>query len=136
MTIADMVRWWGSELEQVLAVAGRWSLQYGRDPGGRTWKGIGTNAEVCDALKSPDVKTAADVAAIIGNDSWVGKRCTFCGEQRVYGFDIGEPDDYESATVSACVECARALCSEIGARLISSPPSAAPAPSHSDPTDA
>lgn len=100
MTIRDMVRPWGTEAEQVRRVAGRWHAQYRgsieRD-----------KREIYESLLAlaPDA-TAADVAAIIGNDSWVGNRCTFCGEQRIEGFDIGEPADYESHTVYACRECA------------------------------
>jgi hypothetical protein len=116
LTIEDMVRPWGSEAEQIRDVSERWRLAYKSDDWDkeRCYNNQRTNAEVYGALVAlPDTATAADVAAIIGNDSWIGQRCTFCGNQRIFGFSIGEPDDYESATVSACTECA-----ELVARMI------------------
>jgi len=113
--ILAMVRPWGTEFEQVRSVAERWRQQYEHKDWAvkKNYSGK-TPAEIYEALLAlPDTANATDVAAIIDNDSWIGNYCTFCGEKRILGFEIGQPRDYESATIDACEECARIIARQI-----------------------
>lgn len=61
-----------------------------------------------EKLKSldTDIATAADVAKIIGNPSWVRPiRCNDCGEPSYDVVQLGEPPDYDSNTAWVCKGC-------------------------------
>jgi hypothetical protein len=65
---------------------------------------------VGDELAALDVETAtaADVAEIVGNGSWVGKNiCNACKAETWDAVQLGEPPDCESSTVTICADCLR-----------------------------
>jgi len=100
-----------SEAEQVATVAARWRSQY-FDTRGHCWAEIrvGSTEEIYKQLLAlPSSATAADVGAIIGNDSWIGRNCQECKERRIGVWEIGEPEDYESHTVHLCTDCIQNL---------------------------
>jgi hypothetical protein len=87
---------------QILAVADRWRLQYP--------KGV-CNAEkeaIWKKLRALDkaTATAADVAAIIGNNSWAcPTQCDECEESFDTVIEVGQEPDYESRTATLCIDC-------------------------------
>lgn len=90
-----------TEREQVRAVAAAWRAQFGRwtDP---------EKVRITRQLDALDVETAtsADVAAIIGNESWVNPRsCDDCDARSWDIVRVGEEPDYESATAYLCRDC-------------------------------
>lgn len=94
-----------TERTQVRDVANRWANAYpktgpyGRDP---------QKQAITKALVALDAETAtaADVAAIIGNDSWCGpKKCHECGAVVNVAVQVGEEPDYESSTATLCLAC-------------------------------
>jgi hypothetical protein len=96
-----------SEAEDVATVAERWKAQY-------LWKGkwgvySGDSQKIYERLAAlPSSAKAADVAAIIGNNTWIGESCSECGNKRAI-IMIGQEPDYESATVWLCRACVDAL---------------------------
>lgn len=94
-----------TERTQVQDVAARWAISF--PPDGR----YGRDAEklaIAKALAELDTETAtaADVAAIIGNDSWCRRpTCHECGMVVDVAVQVGEELDYESSTATICVEC-------------------------------
>ena len=56
-----------------------------------------------------ETATAADVAAIIGNESWVRvEDCSDCGAKYLKSVtQLGEEPDYESQTAYVCDDCLR-----------------------------
>jgi hypothetical protein len=54
-----------------------------------------------------DVATPADVAEIIGNESWTRMTCGECKKDVTELVTIGDEPDYESQTASICIDCAR-----------------------------
>jgi hypothetical protein len=91
-----------NERNQVRGIAKRWRAQYGAY---KDWK-----QEVTRKLDAIDdeTATAADVAAIIGNETWAEPRtCHECGEASWDVVQVGEEPDYESATALVCVHCLR-----------------------------
>lgn len=110
------------ERAEVPGVAARWKAQYYR-PLNDTWNHIRSGpAEISgevvyDQLRAlPVDATAADVAAIIGNDGWVGEACTECQGRAIVL--VGEERDYESHTVFLCAACVTRV-----ADLVAQPPS-------------
>lgn len=94
-----------TEREEVAGVAQRWKSQY--CVSGDWAGGQGNEREKYDALVAISTSgTAADVARIIGNDSWIGEDCNECGKHTAVIL-IGEEPDYESATVYLCLPCAK-----------------------------
>lgn len=94
-----------TERTQVREVAKRWANSYpengpyGRDP---------QKQAITKALAALDVETAtaADVAAIIGNDSWCcPQKCHECGAVVDVAVQVGEEPDYESNTATLCFAC-------------------------------
>lgn len=87
--------------DKIRTVAERWAEKYGSPRGA-----------ISDKLRALDLDTAtaADVARIVGNDSWVGLECNECGGKFDEVVEAGEPlvedYDYRSATVTLCRECA------------------------------
>lgn len=61
-------------------------------------------AEKLDALDK-ETATAADVAAIIGNESWTRLTCDECGKDTDAVLTVGQEPDYESHTASLCRSC-------------------------------
>ncbi len=100
-----------TERHGIESVADRWKQQYCKSG---VWQKTmsGATEVVYDRLRSLRVAeaTPADVAAIIGNDSWVGTPCTEC-DRRGTVVRVGEEPDYESATVYLCHSCISALAS-------------------------
>lgn len=95
------------ERSEVMTVAERWKSQY-------CCKGTWHDPFECDAkdvyerlVALPASASAADVAAIIGNDSWIGESCTECGERAIVL--VGQEPDYESATAYLCANCLQKL---------------------------
>lgn len=52
-----------------------------------------------------ETATAADVAAIIGNESWTHLTCDECGKDADAVLTVGQEPDYESHTASLCRSC-------------------------------
>lgn len=103
--------------EQIAAVAGRWKRQYFV---GGTWRTTrtGSSEHIYQGLVAlPATATAADVAAIIGNSSWVGHQCNECGEGADVAFQLGQEPDYESHTVTVCAVCAKVYAEFIQAAI-------------------
>ena len=87
-----------SEREQVRSVVKRWRERY-PDPEFRL--------RDLDAL-DPETATAEDVAAAMGNRSWVCQRtCDECGEDSWSCVELGEEPDDESCTATICEGCLR-----------------------------
>ena len=97
-----------SERGQVRSVAKRWRDRY-PDPEFRLRDGriAGDIADRVDAI-DPETATAEDVAAAMGNRSWVCQRtCDECGEDSWSCVELGEEPDYESCTATICEGCLR-----------------------------
>lgn len=88
-----------TERTQVRDVAKRWRQQY-----------TNSKQDIAKKLDALDVETAtsADVAAIIGDNSWCGLlKCDECEEKVAVAVMVGEEPDYESATATLCVACVK-----------------------------
>jgi len=86
----------------IRTVAARWRQQYSlgtEDRFERTYK------RLC-ALDF-ETATAADVRAIIGNDSWTTMRCDGCDFTVNLAVSVGAEPDYESSTALLCESCLR-----------------------------
>jgi hypothetical protein len=83
----------------ILRVAERWRAQY---PDAHADKLVIQRA--LEAL-DPATATAEEVEAIIGNKSWTTEMCDVCEEHVYQWLILGEPRDYESATVNICRTC-------------------------------
>ena len=94
---------------QIRDVARKWHAQYMPVPS-KGWL-YGMNKEEAYAQLAAldkETATAADVAAIIGNDSWAcPQRCHECNGHFDEVVQVGEKPDYESATCQLCKACAR-----------------------------
>jgi hypothetical protein len=91
-----------SEREQVRNVAKRWRATYGRGQYGQDKLVILAKLDALDV----ETATAADVAAIIGDTSWVEPwKCLECGERSWSVIQVGEEPDYESETAYLCIGC-------------------------------
>lgn len=100
-----------TERELIRSVAARWRHQYGDrgDYSSRRLRSGKTAAEVAAQLDQldPETATAADVARIIGNDSWTRvAECDECRGRAPCVVEVGEPPDYESSTARLCLPCA------------------------------
>jgi len=85
------------EKEEIRGVAAKWKNQY-----------PDTKLEIYQRLLTlSEHSTRADVAAIIGNDSWIGEDCTECRGRAVVL--VGQEPDYESHTVWLCAACVEKL---------------------------
>lgn len=83
---------------KIRGVPARWHNQY---PKGRAEESQLEVGRKLDALNL-ETASAADVDAIIGNNSWTTERCDECGAQVHEGVVLGE-----HTTVSICAICAR-----------------------------
>lgn len=110
-----------TQRDQIRTVAARWKEQYCRrafspaanaviDFWSRTYLHHSTE-EIYNKLVALDGETAtpADIAAIIGNDTWVRishqcSECCACPSDAI--LHVGEEPDFDSATVYLCRDCA------------------------------
>ena len=102
--------------DQIRSVAARWKAQYYR-AGKWGTTSTGDSRDVYEALRAlPDTATRADVAAIIGNTSWIGETCNECGSDDAI-VRVGEEPDYESRTAYLCRRCLQEICRAVEAAL-------------------
>lgn len=102
-----------NERNQVRTVAKRWRAVYGNGTYGADKRGrsVGAELEALDAERA----TAADVAEIVGNKSWVSKNaCDECGVETWDAVQVGEEPDYESSTAVLCRKCIKAALALLG----------------------
>jgi hypothetical protein len=64
-------------------------------------------SEVIRLLRALDVETAtaADVNAIIGNNTWASLTCDGCGEDKYRILRLGDEPDYEARWQDLCLDC-------------------------------
>lgn len=86
---------------QILSVAERWDRQYPSRRPDHVRDPIRKRLHELDKTTA----TAADVAAIIGNDSWTKCMCNECDQEVESVVEVGQEPDYESATATLCVTC-------------------------------
>ncbi len=93
-----------TERDQIRTVADRWGEQYGKP----YWKNDEEKQEIGRRLAALDKEkcSAADVAAIIGNDSWSLLQCDNCEAEVTAVVRVGDDPDYDSRTVTLCKPCA------------------------------
>jgi hypothetical protein len=83
---------------EIQGVAERWKRQY---PDSRD--------EIYAQLQAlPSTATAADVAAIIGNDTWVGVSCSECGTRSQIAVGLNTLEDNQGV-VHVCLPCIEKL---------------------------
>lgn len=100
-----MKKW--DERARVKEAISNWIANYGLDG---SYKADRRGRRVGGELQALDVKTAtgAQVSEIIGNSSWAGPMtCNECGANTYEIVEVGEPQDYESATAYICKGCLR-----------------------------
>lgn len=92
---------------QILDVVKAWEAQYlGKDS---WWVREGPH-ETLEELKKLDLQTAtaADIEAIIGNNSWAcPQQCDECGNYFDVVVQIGKELDYENTTTNLCKDCVK-----------------------------
>jgi len=101
----------------------RWAEQYHRcssvppgDPGyARAQETIATYRKLADLDK--EAASAADVEAIIGNNSWSSCTCSECGKAVPAVRECGQPREYDSSTADICRACLAKALAEIDAAL-------------------
>lgn len=107
-----------TERDAIRTVAERWKQQY---LVGGDWKRVlnGKSDAIHARLAALDVETAtaADVAEVVGNTSWVGPTCDGCGEYVAWAVEVGDAPDYESRTAVLCAPCLRAAYALLGMTL-------------------
>ncbi len=94
-------------LADAASVAQRWKRQMANTPGNA--------ALTAQLLALPPDAPLDDVDRIIGNKSWTRTMCTRCRTDSREVVEVGEPPDYESATVILCRECAAKTARDLGA---------------------
>jgi hypothetical protein len=103
-----------NERNQVRTVARRWHCQYGAGTYGGDKRRRMVGAEL--AALDVETATAADVAELVGNGSWVCKNiCHECGADTWDAVQVGQAPDYESSTAIICGDCLRAALRLLGA---------------------
>lgn len=94
-----------TERELIRGVAARWRSQYGISDTtyGKNKPAIGKALAELD----PETATAADVAAIIGNNGWTSpETCSECCDESPRAVvQLGAEPDYESRTAYICRPC-------------------------------
>lgn len=102
------------ERTQVKQAIEEWVQAYGLDQGGygdNRGRRVGAELMALDQ----ETATAAQVAEIIGNDSWThAKACDECGQESWRVVEIGEPRAPDSATAVVCRDCLRAALRLLG----------------------
>jgi len=102
-----------NERHQVRNVAEKWRAQYGAGTygGDKRQRMVGQELAALNA----ETATAAEVAEIVGNGSWVCKNtCHECGAETWDAVEVGQPPDYESSTATICGNCLRAALRLLG----------------------
>ena len=102
-----------NERHQVRNVAKKWRAQYGAGTygGDKRQRMVGQELAALNA----ETATAAEVAEIVGNGSWVCKKtCHECGAETWDAVEVGQPPDYESSTATICGGCLRAALRLLG----------------------
>jgi hypothetical protein len=102
-----------SEREQISSIAERWRRQYPNDD---QVLGAGCSHQTAGAihrrlLALSSSSTPADVAAIIGNASWIGIACTECRYEELEStavVSVGS-DDVDETVLYLCVGCVSKL---------------------------
>ncbi len=61
--------------------------------------------DIYKALLAEKNLTEVRVTEIIGNDSWTKNNCSICWNDFDRTVRLGEPPDWDSATVNICKEC-------------------------------
>lgn len=103
-----------AERNQVRTVASRWRSQYGSGTYGNDKRRCMVGDEL--AALNTETATAADVAEIVGNGSWVKKNtCHECNAETWDAVQVGQPPDCESYTATICGGCLRAALRLLGA---------------------
>ncbi len=90
------------ERAQIRGVAERWAKQYKNAPPDSH------QGQIRQKLNALDVETATakDVAAIIGNPTWVcAQRCDECDGYPASIMQLGDEPDYDASTVWMCRGC-------------------------------
>jgi len=97
------------ERYKVRGVAEHWKAQYFRNgKWGNTVTGDCGEIYAKLAALDPETAVAADVAKIIGNNSWAGPdNCHECGETVPRTVQVGQEPDYDSHTAQLCEDCLR-----------------------------
>lgn len=91
--------------DRVAGVPDRWAKQYrGWTPGAGRGPDKQDIKDRLQALKGTDF-TAAQVNAIIGNESWTELLCTECRRDSEVLVRIGDEPDYEAQYVDLCRHC-------------------------------
>ena len=104
-------------LRQVIRnVPAAWARQYCRNG---VWADGRIETHLLLLTLDLETATPADVAAIIGNNSWVLLRCHECDEQVEVTRECGQPSDYESATADLCRECLGKAFDDISSVMVS-----------------
>ena len=96
-----------NERNQVRSVARRWQAMYGAVIS----RGNERLSIVLNKLAALDVEiaTAADVAGIVGNGSWVSKKiCHECRAETWDSVEVGQGPGYSSEKATICGDCLRA----------------------------
>jgi hypothetical protein len=100
-----------NERTQIRSVAKRWDYQYG----GREY---GDRSAITKKLMALDVEkaTAADVEAIIGNDTWVTPllECDECNGKFPELVCVGDNAAYESNSCCLCRNCLQMALNMVG----------------------
>jgi hypothetical protein len=98
---------------EIRGVAERWRHQYFH--GGEWSKTFhGSTQRIYDGLKALDVESATpeDVAAIIGNGSWVSLTCDNCKREQAAVIDVPTSDDFYGPA-SVCLDCIKPAVKEL-----------------------
>lgn len=92
--------------DRIANVADRWKAQYF----GSQWMSV-RMMDVWSKLKAlPENATAAQVAAIVGNDTWTSIRCYECGQHVEVVIVLNETEDYNTfAICEGCLNAAQIL---------------------------
>ena len=85
-------------------LAKRWAEQYGSS----YWKNDEEKQSILRKLEAADLETAtaADIEAVIGNNSWTTLECDVCDLYVDAVVQCGDEPDYESSTANMCRACA------------------------------
>lgn len=82
-----------------------WRQQYGRSQG--KWYDE-NKRQIYQRLLAAMPLTVQSASAIIGNGSWTNISCSQCGKRNLdRAIEVGEEQDYESATAWLCEDCLR-----------------------------
>ncbi len=95
--------------QHIREVASAWRFQYGANP---QWPDKARILEQLEALDQESI-TAEAVDTIIGNGSWTRLECDCCERDVAVLVQLGDPHDYESATLDVCPDCLTAALASV-----------------------